>query len=128
MDPPCQENGIALDHHEPEESHYESLCPSMEVLENTVHVSQEPSVLNMNGPPPQMKETGKGVTSAAEEAISASGNSEPPKAKVSPELHPQQKAEPPQAPTSQTAPGGYALAAAGVCACALLVAWKLKKM
>uniref|UniRef100_A0A3B3BTK2 Mitochondrial antiviral-signaling protein n=1 Tax=Oryzias melastigma TaxID=30732 RepID=A0A3B3BTK2_ORYME len=128
VDPPCQENGIALDHHEPEESHYESLCPSMEVLENTVHVSQEPSVLNMNGPPPQMKETGKGVTSAAEEAISASGNSEPPKAKVSPELHPQQKAEPPQAPTSQTAPGGYALAAAGVCACALLVAWKLKKM
>uniref|UniRef100_A0A3B3BTL2 Mitochondrial antiviral-signaling protein n=1 Tax=Oryzias melastigma TaxID=30732 RepID=A0A3B3BTL2_ORYME len=72
VDPPCQENGIALDHHEPEESHYESLCPSMEVLENTVHVSQEPSVLNMNGPPPQMKETGKGVTSAAEEAISAS--------------------------------------------------------
>ncbi|KAF6722460.1 Mitochondrial antiviral-signaling protein [Oryzias melastigma] len=128
VDPPCQENGIALDHHEPEESHYESLCPSMEVLENTVHVSQEPSVLNMNGPPPQMKETGKGVTSAAEEAISVSGNSEPPKAKVSPELHPQQKAEPPQAPTSQTAPGGYALAAAGVCACALLVAWKLKKM
>ncbi|RVE56848.1 hypothetical protein OJAV_G00210400 [Oryzias javanicus] len=128
VDPPCQENGIALDHHEPDESHYESLSPSMGVLENTVHVSQEPSIPNLNGPPPQMKETGKGVTSAADEAISASDNSDPPKAKVSPELHPQQKAEPPQAPIPQTTPGGYALAAAGVCACALLVAWKLKKM
>uniref|UniRef100_H2MVF0 Mitochondrial antiviral-signaling protein n=1 Tax=Oryzias latipes TaxID=8090 RepID=H2MVF0_ORYLA len=68
---PCQENGVALDLHEPEENHYESLCSSMGVLENVVHVSQEPSLPNLSGQtscsPPQRKEAGKGVTSAADE-------------------------------------------------------------
>ncbi|KAK1894728.1 Mitochondrial antiviral-signaling protein [Dissostichus eleginoides] len=44
---PCQENGIAPNHSEPEENHYESPCESldMQVLENVVHISEEPSIL-----------------------------------------------------------------------------------
>uniref|UniRef100_A0A3P9HBF9 Mitochondrial antiviral-signaling protein n=1 Tax=Oryzias latipes TaxID=8090 RepID=A0A3P9HBF9_ORYLA len=121
---PCQENGVALDLHEPGENHYESLCSSMGVLENVVHVSQEPSLPNLSGQtscsPPQRKEAGKEVTSAADEALS-----DPAKAKVSPDL---QTAGAPQAPPTWAAPGWYALTAAAVCSCALLLAWRFKKM
>lgn len=47
-----QENGIAVNHYEPEENHYESPCQSLEtqeVLVNVVHVSEEPSILNLDG-------------------------------------------------------------------------------
>ncbi|KAL3049515.1 hypothetical protein OYC64_008882 [Pagothenia borchgrevinki] len=48
---PCQENGIAPNHSEPEENHYESPCESldMQVLENVVHISEEPSILDLDG-------------------------------------------------------------------------------
>uniref|UniRef100_A0A8C9YLZ6 Mitochondrial antiviral-signaling protein n=1 Tax=Sander lucioperca TaxID=283035 RepID=A0A8C9YLZ6_SANLU len=52
---PCQENGIALNHNEPEENHYDSPSQSLgmqEVLENVVHVSEEVSILNLDGQSP----------------------------------------------------------------------------
>ncbi|KAM6969479.1 mitochondrial antiviral-signaling protein isoform 2-T2 [Tautogolabrus adspersus] len=50
--PPCMENGIADNHNEPEENQYESPSQSLgmqEVLVNVVHVSGEPSILNLAG-------------------------------------------------------------------------------
>ncbi|KAF6722454.1 hypothetical protein FQA47_013760 [Oryzias melastigma] len=91
VDPPCQENGIALDHHEPEESHYESLCPSMEVLENTA--TQSPQRL-------------KYLLSC---------------------IH-SRKQNPLRPPPPRQLLGGTRWLLQAVCACALLVAWKLKKM
>ncbi|CAB1457578.1 unnamed protein product [Pleuronectes platessa] len=50
--------GIAFNHDEPGENHYESPCLSLESQEvqvNVVHVSEEPSILNLDGqvPAPQ---------------------------------------------------------------------------
>ncbi|KAK5615730.1 hypothetical protein CRENBAI_022768 [Crenichthys baileyi] len=52
-----QENGIAPDHSEPEENHYESPNQSFEVMENVVHVAEVPSILNLDGqaPVPQLQ-------------------------------------------------------------------------
>uniref|UniRef100_A0A8C2ZS60 Mitochondrial antiviral-signaling protein n=1 Tax=Cyclopterus lumpus TaxID=8103 RepID=A0A8C2ZS60_CYCLU len=53
---PCQENGISLNHNEPEENHYESPCRGLEmhrVLTHVVHVSEEPSILDLDGQSPK---------------------------------------------------------------------------
>ncbi|XP_047201934.1 mitochondrial antiviral-signaling protein [Girardinichthys multiradiatus] len=54
---PCQESGIAPDHSEPEENHYESPNQSFEVMENVVHVAEASSILNLDGqaPVPQLQ-------------------------------------------------------------------------
>lgn len=110
---PCEENGLALIHNEPEENHYESACPSLtmqEVLENVVHVAEEPPILNLDGQrsiPPAPIVNGE----AAKEIP------------VSPPTTP---ADPETAPRTATTNTKYILGAAGVGACALLMAWKFK--
>lgn len=144
---PCQENGIALSHNEPEENHYDSPCQSLEmqeVLENVVHISEEPSILNLDGQSSGQQaqiingEAAIEITSApllsssAAETISSvntssSENHHPSEhtpAVISPELKTLQE----ETTTSHTLPANtkYILTAAGVGAFALLMAWKFK--
>ncbi|XP_056249017.1 mitochondrial antiviral-signaling protein [Seriola aureovittata] len=142
--PACQENGIGLGHNQPEENHYESPCESFEVRENVVHVSGEPSILNLDGqilaPRAQIINGGAAreitppapSSNTAADTVSSlntpSGESYPP-------------AEPAPAPELKTLPDSeektfsysfptnakYIMTAAGMGAFALLMAWKLKK-
>lgn len=146
---PCQENGIALNHNEPEENHYESPCQSLEMQEvrvNVVQVSEEMSILNLDGQssPPQAQsingEAAKEITSApppptiAADTVSsvntpASENyhpSEPAPADFSPELKTLQDSEEKTSSPTLSNNTKYILTAAGVGACALLMAWKFK--
>lgn len=143
---PCQENGITPNHNEPEENHYESLCVSQEVQENVVQICEEPSILNLDGqsaaPQPQITngKTAKETTSvpplptsAADTASSTTPSSvknhhpsEPALADVLPELKTLEAAEQ-KAPTHTLSTNSkYIITAAGVGACALLMAWKFK--
>lgn len=142
---PCQENGITPNHNEPVENHYESLCPSQEVQENVVQICEEPSILNLDGqsaaPQPQITndKTAKEITSvpplptsAADTASSTtppSGEnhhlSEPVLADVITRvktLNTEHKASTYTLSTNTK----YIMTAAGVGACALLMAWKFK--
>lgn len=143
---PCQENGIALNHNEPEENHYESPCQSLEmqeVRENVVHVSKEVSILNLDGqtstPQAQMinSEAATEITSASPLSTASADTVSSLNAHSSVNYHP---SEPAPANVSSQLPDpeengashiltnnkNYILAAAGVGAFALLVAWKLK--
>ncbi|XP_059209362.1 microtubule-actin cross-linking factor 1, isoforms 6/7-like [Centropristis striata] len=141
---PCQENGIALNHNEPEENHYESPSQVLEVLENVVHVSEEPSILNLDGQsstphiqivnggaakeipsgPPLSNNATDTVSSV--DALSSDNHqpSEPAAADISPETlqDSQEKKGSRNLPTNTK----YILTAAGVGACALLMAWRFK--
>ncbi|KAM9842031.1 mitochondrial antiviral-signaling protein [Aulostomus maculatus] len=145
---PCQVNGLAFNHDEPEENRYESFCPSTESQDervNVVHVAEGPSVLNQDGqssiPQPQIVngETAKEMPTApqititmadaAPDVTSPAGDnclpSEPLPADTEAETKtPQDPKE--IAPRTPTANTKYFLTAAGVCACALLVAWRFK--
>lgn len=143
---PCQENGITPNHNEPEENHYESLCPSQEVQENVVQICEEPSILNLDGqsaaPQPQITngKTAKEITSAPPLATSAADTassttppsvknhhpSEPALADVLPELKTLQAAEQKGSTHTLSTNTKYIMTAAGVGACALLMAWKFK--
>lgn len=141
---PCQENGIAPNHNEPEENHYESPCQSLDTQEvrvNVGQISEEPSILNLDGQSsaPQAQsvngEAAKKVTSAPPQPTSAADTvsglnthsrenhlpSGP--ANISSELKTLQDSD---KTSSRTLPTKYILTAAGVGACALLVAWKFK--
>lgn len=145
----CQENGIALDHNEPEENFYESTGQSLglqDVRENVVQISEEPSILNLDGQSstPQAQifngEAAKETTSAppvssnAADTVSSVNTpscenhhlSEPAPAEASQELKTLQDSE--KISPSRTLPANtkYILTAAGVGACALLMAWKFK--
>ncbi|XP_028250876.1 mitochondrial antiviral-signaling protein [Parambassis ranga] len=127
--PLCQEQGFAASHNEPEENHYESPCGSLEtqeVLENVIRVSEQPSILNLDGQTtiPQAQivngELAKDTTSASPSATAgdtASGSkpSEPAAAEAAQ-----------RTPLMQSVNTKYILTAAGVGACALLVAWRFK--
>ncbi|XP_073340527.1 mitochondrial antiviral-signaling protein [Pagrus major] len=146
---PCQENGIALNHNEPEENFYESTGQSLglqDVRENVVQISEEPSILNLDGQSstPQAQifngEAAKEITSAppistnAADTVSSVNTqssenhhpSEPAPAEVSLELKSRQDSE--ENCSSRTLPANtkYILTAAGVGAFALLMAWKFK--
>lgn len=147
---PCQENGITPNHNEPEENHYESLYPSQEVQENVVQICEEPSILNLDGqsaaPQPQITNgtTAKEITSvlplptsAADTASSTTSPStssttqnhhpsEPALADVLPELKTLQAAEQKASTHTLSTNTKYIMTAAGVGACALLMAWKFK--
>ncbi|XP_074548155.1 uncharacterized protein LOC141806490 isoform X2 [Halichoeres trimaculatus] len=102
---PCQENGIDTTHNEPEENHYESPAPSLgsqEVLEHVVHVSGEPSILDLAVQDPAQIVNGE-----------ASKEMKP----VSPEERTASRALPVNTKY---------IVAAGVGACALLMAWKFR--
>ncbi|XP_078031500.1 uncharacterized protein LOC117266733 [Epinephelus lanceolatus] len=146
--PPCQENGITLNHNELEENHYESLCPSLgtqAVLETVVHVSEEPSVLNLNGQSstPQVQingEAAKEMTSVPPLSNNAADTVPSVNTSCSENHHPSEStptdlsAEPKTLQDSEdkmacrtlTPNTKYILTAAGVGACALLMAWRFK--
>ncbi|KAI9545859.1 hypothetical protein NQZ68_033341 [Dissostichus eleginoides] len=136
---PCQENGIAPNHSEPEENHYESPCESldMQVLENVVHISEEPSILDLDGQssipraqimngdaakeitpaPPVSTNTGDTVLSVNTPSGENCLPSEPTPADISPE---------PKTPEKKSNNTKYILTAAGVGVCALVMAWRFK--
>ncbi|XP_049918095.1 polycystic kidney disease protein 1-like 3 [Epinephelus moara] len=147
--PPCQETGITLNHNEPEENHYESPRNSLgmqSVQEHVGHVSEEPSILNLDGQnlTPQVpavgSEAAKEMTSApplsntAADTVpsvntSCSENhhpSEPTPTDLSAEQKTLQDSEEKMACRTLTPNTKYILIAAGVGACALLMAWRFK--
>ncbi|CAG5866845.1 unnamed protein product [Menidia menidia] len=135
--PPCQENGIAPGHNEPEENQYESPNQSV-VYEDAVHVSEEPSILNLNGrsTPPHLQtiDGDKAKETVPESSNHAADNSMS-------GVHGESNSTPKLAPTdanseetghfqtvfTQSNKTKFILTAAGVGACVLLVAWRLKK-
>ncbi|XP_062253496.1 mitochondrial antiviral-signaling protein [Platichthys flesus] len=138
---PCQENGVAFNHDEPGENHYESLCVSLESQEvqvNVVHVSEEPSILNLDGqvPAPQAHlingEAAKEITPSPpstttdENPTSDKSYSPPEPAVVTPEPKTLPGSEEELAPRTSPSNRKYILTAAGVGAFALLMAWKFK--
>ncbi|KAL6106003.1 mavs [Pungitius sinensis] len=109
---PCRENGVPVRRNEPEEDHYESRSSEgPEVMTHVVHVSQGASILNLDGQSPAPARVGNGE--AAEEVTSAPG--------ISPQLKTPQDSE-----KKTAAHAKYVVAAAGVAACALLLAWRFK--
>ncbi|XP_062296184.1 mitochondrial antiviral-signaling protein isoform X2 [Scomber scombrus] len=141
---PCEENGIALDHNEPEENQYDSPCQSLDMQDvqvNVVHVAEEPSILNLDGQSstPQINgQAAKEINSAplTTTAFTVSSLNSPssenyhPSAPVSADTAPEHKTlqdpEEKKAPCALPANTKYILTAAGVGACALLMAWKFK--
>lgn len=142
---PCLENGVTADN-EPEENHYESPGPSLDVREDVVQVFQEPWVLNLNGqqeaPQPQLT-NGKPVTDVTS-ALPLSTTAETVSSATPPSHHHQSEAKAEGAaevqPQLKILPAAeheasnhilssntkYIMTAAGVGACALLMAWKFK--
>lgn len=135
---PCQENGIPLNHNGPEENQYDTPGQSLDMQEvrvNVVQISEEPSILNLDG-----------QSSAAQIVNSEAAHSAPPPPTPSPptnaadtvsSVNTDNPSEPaPELKTrwdsgdtsSRTLPANtkYILTAAGVGACALLMAWKFK--
>lgn len=137
---PCQENGIAGNHNEPEENHYESPSESLElqeVRESTLQICEEPSILNMDGHdatqqgPVVNGEAAKGIISAAATAGAEPAHSPPASEVCQPSEPAPGEGSPPalQDPTPShflATNTKYFVTAAGVGACALLLAWKFK--
>lgn len=130
----CQENGV-LNHNEPEENQYES--ETQEVLVNVVQISQEPSILNLDGqssaPQAQMVNGEPLSTSAADTVSNVNAPlteihllRESAPAESSPQLKTLQHSEKKTSSDVLTTNTKYILTAAGVGACALLMAWKFK--
>ncbi|XP_035465566.2 mitochondrial antiviral-signaling protein [Scophthalmus maximus] len=132
---PCQENGVAFNHDEPEENEYESPCPSLEGQEVQVHVvrvSEEPSILNLEGqisashaPVFNGEADGKiapSPPSSTDKPPSQTADITAPALTTLPDSE-EKKTTAPRATPSNTK---YILTAVGVGACALLMAWKFK--
>uniref|UniRef100_A0A3Q3B0W9 Mitochondrial antiviral-signaling protein-like n=1 Tax=Kryptolebias marmoratus TaxID=37003 RepID=A0A3Q3B0W9_KRYMA len=138
----CPENGITPNHNEPEENHYESPNQSMEeVLENVGHVSEMPSVPNLDGQtmvphvqiiskrstesmsePPVFTNATSAPLSSLNHSHGESNNPSEPKS-----LQSSEKKIAPHTFPSQSHNAKYFLVAAGVSVCALLMVWKFKK-
>lgn len=143
--PPCQENGMAPDHNEPEENQYDSPNQSFGVRENVVQVTGVPSILNLDGQAPvQQNQIVNGEP--ANESLSADDAvSSPNRHQSESHWHPDLtgdgvSAEPrPLTKSGKTTPPNvgdgdsqsttrkYILIGAGVGACALLMALKFRK-
>lgn len=142
---PCQENGIAMNHNEPEENQYESPneISMQEIQENTLQICEEPSILNMECQDLMQQgqifngEAAKEMTSAAAAAAAAvaeSVNSPPASENYQPSEPAPGESSPPALQDSikktsshvLTSNTKYFVTAAGVGACALLLAWKFK--
>lgn len=132
----CQENGI--DHRKPEENHYESPAPSLnmeDVRENVGRVAEEPSILNLGG---QTMTPFFQVSGEPAKEITPAPYAPATTLILSPSSrknhHPNEPLTDPKLPDSGekaascrlTANTKYILTAVGVCACALLMAWKFK--
>ncbi|KAM7403663.1 hypothetical protein PAMA_004211 [Pampus argenteus] len=137
---PYEENGITLERNTPEENHYDSPCQSLgmqDVQVNVIHVAEEPSILNLEGQSstPQVNcEAPKEITSAppatTTDTISSLNSSSyenyHPSAPVPAEKKTLQDSEAKMSPCTLPANTKYILTAAGVGACALLIAWRFK--
>lgn len=147
---PCVENGFANNHNEPEENHYDSPSQSLEtqeVLENVVQVHEVPSILNLDGlnltpqaqtvngeaakeikssppAPAEPTETVTDVNTPIREERNSSTEPEP--AGLSTELRTVQGSQEERPSRMLQINTKYIVAAAGVGACALLMAWKFK--
>ncbi|XP_029349744.1 mitochondrial antiviral-signaling protein [Echeneis naucrates] len=127
---PCQENGIELNHNKPEENHYES--PSQSFV---VHVSEEPSLLNLDSQvsAPQAETlNGEAAREMAPPAPSSTvprlnTPSEPRPADITPKLKTQLESEDKAVCHTRPTSTKYIMTAAGVGAIALLMAWKFNK-
>ncbi|XP_041827538.1 mitochondrial antiviral-signaling protein [Melanotaenia boesemani] len=134
----CQENSVAPNHNEPEENHYESPNESM-VLEVVGHISEAPSILNLDGQTttPQVQlingETAKEAISAPPASINntsdvlSSLNSSCSQSCNVPEPAPAGVSPKSLQKSTWSTNTKFILTAAGVGACALLMAWRLKK-
>lgn len=132
--PLLQENGITISHSEPEENQYDSPCPSLDmedVQENVVQISEEVSILNQSPLPDALKGNGEAAkevsappsTTTTAAATEPSQNHRP----AEPEPKTLQDAEEETSLRSMLpANTKYIVTAAGVGACALLMAWKFK--
>ncbi|XP_013873474.1 mitochondrial antiviral-signaling protein [Austrofundulus limnaeus] len=138
----CQENGTTPNSNEPEENHYESPNQTMEeVLENVVHVSETPSIPNLDGqtmvPQTNSERSVKSTsetpvfTNAANSNLSSLNHPHPHSESNNPsEPKSLQSSEEKIAPCNnpcQSSNAKYFLVAAGVGICALLMVWKFKK-
>ncbi|GAA6224877.1 mitochondrial antiviral-signaling protein [Lates japonicus] len=137
---PCQENGLSLDHNEPEENQYDSPNLSLETQVNVVQFSEEPSILNLDGQtsaPQAQNINGEAAreitpsppssfTTAADTASGLDAPSEPAPPVITPEVKTLPDSEEETASRFLPANTKYILTAAGVGACALLMAWKFK--
>ncbi|XP_037341800.2 mitochondrial antiviral-signaling protein [Pungitius pungitius] len=122
---PCRENGVPVRRNEPEEDHYESRSSEgPQVMTHVVHVSQGASILNLDGQSPAPARVGngeaaEGVTSAPFACTGVKSPSGPDG--ISPQLKTPQDSE-----KKTAAHAKYVVTAAGVAACALLLAWRFK--
>lgn len=134
---PCRENGIIGTHNQPEENHYDSPSESLEmpeIRENLLWICEEPSVLNLDGhdsTPRGQRSHGDAATVAISGAAAEAEPASPPP-KLPPQPAPLESSPPalqdPEEASSGllTGPTKYFVTAAGVGACALLLAWKFK--
>lgn len=143
---PCRENGNALNHSEPEENRYESVCESLETQEvhvNVVHVSEEASILNLGGQTSIAQaqiincEAPEKITSASPLSTTTSSTLSNLNTHSTENYHPSEPApaeKSPQLPDPQDNGASriltdnmmYILGTAGVAALAMLVVWKFK--
>ncbi|KAG7510547.1 hypothetical protein JOB18_024713 [Solea senegalensis] len=147
---PCQENSIALNQQEPADNHLESTCQSLETMdvqEHVVHLSENVSILDGDSPnsaqainsiisseadrtiTPSPLSPFTTITAGTESSLNAHPSPEP-----SPEPAPSEnKPEPPTLPPAEKERHAcrsnikYTVAAAGMAALALVMAWKFKK-
>nr|AVJ47494.1 mitochondrial antiviral signaling protein [Miichthys miiuy] len=134
---PCQENGIPLNPNEPEENQYDSPGQSLDMQEvrmNVVQISEEPSILNLDGqssaaqivngeeapsaPPPSLPPTNAAGTVSS---VNTDDPSEP-----APEQKTRRDSEEDTSSRALPANTKHILTVVGVGACALLMAWKFK--
>lgn len=131
-----------MNHNQPEENHYDSPSESLEmpeIRENLLRICEEPSILNLDGhdstPRGQLtreEAAAEGISGAAAEAKPAntppvSESKQPPRpAPVERSLPPLQDSEKKTSSRFLTSRNKYFVTAAGVGACALLLAWKFK--
>lgn len=130
---PCQENGIVVMHNQPEENHYDSPSESLEmpeIREDLLRIYEEPSVLNLDG----HDSAARGQLAHAGAAAEADPATPPPasESKQPPEPAPVESSPPALQDSEEassrllTSHTKYFVTAAGVGACALLLAWKFK--
>ncbi|XP_028294761.1 mitochondrial antiviral-signaling protein isoform X2 [Gouania willdenowi] len=140
---PCQENGVAPAHNDPDENSDESWCESLEnpeVLTHVIQVSEDAPIFNLdvqtsaahtqifNGD--VTKEAPPSSTDAADEpAVNSKTAVSYQACDSAPELQKTQDSEEKSIPVTTVARSTntkYVLTAVGVGACALLMAWRFK--
>ncbi|KAG7510806.1 hypothetical protein JOB18_032433 [Solea senegalensis] len=137
---PCQENSVASNPQEPAENHLESTCQSLEMMdvqEHVGHLSEDVSILDGDSPNSVINsEADRTITPSPISSFTTSAAGTESKLNAHPSPEP---APPVNKPKPQTLPPAgkerhacrsnikYTVAAAGVAALALVMAWKFRK-